>query len=151
MDRTEALRQLRETPWTAPDGSEKYTIGCFEPADAAGIARLFYVIYGEGYPIDTYYIPERLIEENERGNTRSVVARTASGDVVAHGAFYRSSPPNPNLYEYGLGMKLPAYRSSMAFARVSQAAMKLVGTDNIDGILAKGFATTSSRRNSLRY
>jgi hypothetical protein len=138
MDRNEALRQLRETPWTAPDVSEKYTIGYFEPADAAGIARLFYVVYGEGYPIDTYYIPARLIEENERGNIRSVVARTASGDVVAHGAFYRSSPPNPNLYEYGLGMTLPSYRSSMVFARVTQAAMKLVGTDTIDGIFSEG-------------
>jgi hypothetical protein len=138
MDRIEALRQLRETPWTAPDGTEKYTIGYFEPADAAGIARLFYAVYGEGYPIDTYYIPERLIEENARGTLRSVVARTDSGDVVAHGAFYRSSPPNPNLYEYGLGMTLPSFRSSMVFARVSQAAMKLVGTDNIDGIFSEG-------------
>jgi hypothetical protein len=138
MDRNEALRQLRETPWTAPDGSEKYTVGYFDPADAAGVARLSYTVYGEGYPVDTYYIPEQLIEENARGAVRSVVARTASGDVVAHGALYRSSPPNPNLYEYGLGMTLPSFRSSMVFARVTQAAMKLVGTDNIDGIFSEG-------------
>jgi len=138
MDRVEALRQLRETPWTAPDGSEKYTVGYFEPTAAAGIARLSYTVYGEGYPVDTYYIPERLIEENERGNIRSVVARTASSDVVAHGALYRSSPPNPNLYEYGLAMTLPSFRASMVFARVTQAAMKLVGTDNIDGIFSEG-------------
>lgn len=138
MDRNEALRQLRETPWTAPDGSEKYTVGYFEPAAAAGIARLSYTVYGEGYPVDTYYIPEQLIEENARGAIRSVVARTASGDVVAHGALYRSSPPNPNLYEYGLAMTLQSYRASMVFARVTQAAMKLVGTDNIDGIFSEG-------------
>ena len=71
MDRKEALRLLRETPWTAPDGSEECSIGYFEPADAPRIARLFYAVYGEGYPVDTYYIPERLIEENARGAIRS--------------------------------------------------------------------------------
>ena len=138
MDRNEALRQLRETPWTSPDGTEKYTVGYFDPAAAAGVARLSYAVYGEGYPVDTYYIPERLIEENARGAIRSVVARAASGDVVAHGALYRSSPPNPNLYEYGLAMTLPSYRASMVFARVTQAAMKLVGTDGIDAIFSEG-------------
>ena len=138
MDRSVALRQLRETPWTAPDVSEKYTVGYFDPAAAAGVARLSYAVYGEGYPVDTYYIPERLIEENARGAIRSVVARTASGDVVAHGALYRSSPPNPNLYEYGLAMTLPSYRASMVFARVTQVAMKLVGTDGIDAIFSEG-------------
>ena len=138
MDRDEALRQLRETPWTAPDVSEKYTVGYFDPAAAAGVARLSYAVYGEGYPVDTYYIPERLIEENARGAIRSVVARTAAGDVVAHGALYRSSPPNPHLYEYGLAMTLPSYRASMVFARVTQVAMKLVGTDGIDAIFSEG-------------
>ncbi|MBS1227694.1 MAG: hypothetical protein H6R17_971 [Proteobacteria bacterium] len=137
MDRSEALRQLRTTPWTAPDGSEECTVGCFEPADAEGIARLFYAVYGEGYPVDTYYIPERLIDENARGAVRSAVARTASGDVVAHVAFYRSSPPNPKLYEYGLGLTLPSYRSSLVFSRACQAVLKLLGTDDIDGIFGE--------------
>ena len=137
MDRIEALRQLRETPWTAPDGSEKYTVGYFEQTDAPGIARLSYTVYGEGYPVDTYYIPERLIEENARGAIRSVVARTGSGDVAAHIAFYRSSSPNPKLYEYGLGMTLPSYRSSLVFSRVCQAVMKLLGSDAIDGIFGE--------------
>ena len=137
MDRNEALRQLRETPWTGPDGTQEYTIASFDPADAAGIARLFYAVYGEGYPVDTYYIPQRLIEENHRGTIHSAVARTASGDVVAHIAFYRSSPPNPNLYEYGLGMTLPSYRSSPVFSRVWQLALKLVGTGGIDGFYSE--------------
>ena len=137
MDRDEALRQLRATPWTAPDGSEECTVGCFDPADAPRIARLFYAVYGDGYPVDAYYIPERLIEENERGNIRSAVARTASGDVVAHVAFYRSSSPNPKLYEYGLGLTLPSYRSSLIFSRACQAVLKLLGTDDIDGIFGE--------------
>jgi len=132
MERTEALRHLALDRRTVPEG-EEYTAGYFEPTDGPGVARLFYAVYGDGYPIDTYYIPERLAEENRRGTIRSVVARTASGDVVSHVAFYRSSPPNPNLFEYGVGLTLPSYRPSMAFFRVTQLLMKLVGHDGIDG------------------
>ena len=137
IDRNAAIRRLRETPWVAPDGSEECSAGYFEPADAAGVARLFYTVYGEGYPVDTCYLPERLIEENRSGAMHSVVARTDSGEVVAHVALYRSSPRNPQLYEYGLGLTLPAYRSSLVFSRVCQAAMKLVGSDAIDGFFCE--------------
>jgi hypothetical protein len=133
MDRVEALKILALDQRAVPEGQE-YTIGYFEPSDGPGVARLFYSVYGEGYPIDTYYIPERLAEEHRLGNIHSVVARTAAGDVVSQIAFYRSSSPNPNLYEYGLGLTLPAYRSTMAFFRSTQLIMKLVGTDGINGI-----------------
>jgi hypothetical protein len=136
MNKAEALRRLTREHWTVPAGQE-YTAGYFEPSDAIGIARLFFAIYGEGYPIDTYYIPERLVEENRLGNLRSVVARTAGGDVVSHVAFYRSSPPNAHLYEYGLGLTLPSYRSTMAFFRTTQLVMKLLGTDGIDGFFGE--------------
>lgn len=132
MDRIEALRLLALDRRTVPEG-ENYTAAYFEPSDGPGVARLFYAVYGDGYPIDTYYIPERLAEENRLGNIRSVVARTDSGHVVAHVALYRSSPPNPHLYEYGVGLTLPSYRSTMAFFRTTQLMMQLVGTDGIDG------------------
>ena len=137
MDRNAALRRLRETHWVAPDGSAECVAGYFADDDAEGIARLFYDVYGEGYPVDTCYIPERLIEENRHGAMHSVVARSAAGEIVAHVALYRSSPRNPHLYEYGLGLTLPSYRSSIAFARVCQAAMKLVGGDAIDGFFCE--------------
>lgn len=136
MDRSEALRLLALDRRVVPEG-EAVTAGYFEPSDGPGVARLFYAVYGDGYPIDTYYIPERLAEENRRGTIRSAVARTASGNVVAHVAFYRSSPPNPNLYEYGVGLSLPAYRTSTAFFRTTQLIMKLVGSDGIDGFFGE--------------
>lgn len=132
MDRIEAIRLLALDRRTVPEG-ENYTAAYFEPSDGPGVARLFYAVYGEGYPIDTYYIPERLAEENRLGNIRSVMARTDSGHVVAHVALYRSSSPNPHLYEYGVGLTLPSYRSTMAFFRTTQLMMQLVGTDGIDG------------------
>ena len=136
MDREEALKILALERRACPEG-EEYTAGYFEPSDGPGIARLFYAIYGDGYPIDTFYIPERLAAENRLGNIRSVVARTASGDVVCHVAFYRSSAPNPNLYEIGLGLTLPAYRSSFAFARCNNMLLALLGTNGIDGFFGE--------------
>ncbi len=136
MDRKEALQLLASTPHVVPEG-EAYAAHFFEPSDGTGVARLFYAVYGDGYPIDTYYIPERLAEENRRGTIRSTVARTVSGEVVAHAALYRSSPPNPRLYEYGVGLTLPSYRSTMAFFRATQLLMRLVGKDGIDGIFGE--------------
>ena len=52
MDRNAALRRLRETQWVAPDGSAECVAGYFADDDAEGIARLFYAVYGEGYPVD---------------------------------------------------------------------------------------------------
>lgn len=136
MERKEALQRLASEQHAVPEG-EAYTAHYFEPVDGPGVARLFYAVYGDGYPIDTYYIPERLAEENRQGRIRSAVARTVSGEVVAHAAFYRSSPPNPRLYEYGVGLTLPSYRSTMAFFRTNQLLMHLVGKDGIDGIFGE--------------
>lgn len=132
MDRNEALRQLATQQRQVPEG-EEYTVDFFRPEDGPAVARLFYAVYGDAYPIDTYYIPERLIEENRLGNIRSAVARTTTGNVVAHVALYRSSPPNQRLYECGVGLTLPHYRHGKAFFHLSQLIMQLVGTEGIDG------------------
>ena len=40
-------------------------VDLFLSPDAAGVTRLFQAVYGDGrYPIKTFLIPERLIEEN---------------------------------------------------------------------------------------
>ena len=132
MDRNEALQILRSDQHVVAEG-QAFVVDRFVPDDAKGIVRLFYAVYGDGYPIDTFYIPERLIEENACGNIRSVVARTERGDVVSHVALYRSSPPNPQLYEYGLGLTLPSYRSTLAFARITQRLTSILGEGDIKG------------------
>lgn len=132
MNKKEALEFLINERYVVPEGLD-IEAGYFKPADALGIARLFYEVYGDAYPIDTYYIPDRIIEENECGNIRSIVARTSGGDVVSHNALYRSSSPNPNLYEAGLAMTLPSYRSTRAFLDLVPLTNALVGHDGIDG------------------
>jgi len=131
--REEAIKRLREDSCPLPAG-EPFTVDFYRPEDGYGVARLMYSVYGDGYPIDTYYIPEQLTEENRAGRIRSVVARTDSGQVVCHEAFYRSSSPNPELYEMGLGLTLPAYRGSLAFARCTNLLISLVENGTIKAI-----------------
>ena len=135
-EREAAIKQLIEETIQCPEG-ESFTVDFYKPSDGAGVASLFYAVYGDGYPIDTIYIPERLTAENLAGRIRSVVARTGSGHVVSHIALYRSSPPNPNLYEYGLGLTLPAYRRTLAFAGGNKLLMSLLGSNGIDAIFGE--------------
>lgn len=133
MERSEAIRRLAADQRVVEDGQE-VVADDFTPADAYGVTRLFYAVYGDAYPIDTFYLPERLIEENRCGNIRSAVTRTASGDIVSHMALYRSSAPSPHLFEYGLGLTLPSYRSTRATFLANQKVLALVGKGDIHGI-----------------
>jgi len=99
---------------------QEFTVDRFRPEDARGIAHLFFSEYGAGYPVETYYFPERIIEENRNGNLYSVMARTPRGDIVGHMALYRSSPPYPKLYEIGQGIVLPSYRTTFAAYKINR-------------------------------
>lgn len=92
------------------DPGQTYVIDDFRPEDAAGVASLFLSIYGDSYPLETYYDPQRIAAENASGAIHSVVARTPKGDIVGHGALFRSSPPNARLYEVGQYIILKPYR-----------------------------------------
>ena len=71
---------------------QEIEIDFFRIEDAPGIARLFREVYGEAYPIRTYYLPNQLIEENAAGHILSSVVRTAAGEVVAHNALVLMDP-----------------------------------------------------------
>ncbi|HMM38626.1 MULTISPECIES: acyl carrier protein [Desulfovibrio] len=108
MDRKEAVARLAALPPVEPD--QEYAIDHFRPEDALGVGRLYYEIYGDAYPVDTPYIPERFIEETAKGHILCVVARTPSGDILGASSVYRSSSPNPGCYEIGQTLILRAYR-----------------------------------------
>jgi len=98
-----------------PEGSP-YAIDMLRPEDAPGVARLFHIIYGDKYPVVDYYVPERLVALNRQRQVLTVVARLPTGEIAGQGAFYRSSPPNPGVYEQGQLLVDPQYRqTSMAF------------------------------------
>ncbi len=99
---------------------EAYVLDRMQPRDALGVARLFHAIYDDKYPVADYYVPERLVALNRDKAVVTVVARLASGGIAGHGAFYRSSPPNPAVYEVGQVLVAPEYRqTSMAFRILS--------------------------------
>ena len=92
-------------------------IDFFRTEDAPGIARLFRQVYGEEYPIRTYYLPDRLIEENAAGRIISCVARTPAGEVVGHNALVLLDPAM-HLYENAAGAVLPDFRGQAVFLRL---------------------------------
>ncbi len=113
MNKEEATRRLRQEDHRVKPG-QNFEVRRMQPEDAWGVARCFYAVYGEHYPFDLYYIPEKLVEANRTGDVHSVVARTESGDIVACAALYRSSAPSPKVLEAGQAIVLPDYRSTFA-------------------------------------
>ncbi len=80
---------------------QEWQIDFFRPEDAPGVVSLYRSVYGEDYPVKTVYDPDHLCKERERGDVYRVIARSPADEVIGHIAFYRSSPPNRRLYEYG--------------------------------------------------
>ena len=107
---------MSETP--GPDtGTQPIEIDFFRAEDAPGIAGLFREVYGEGYPIRTYYLPDQLIEENAAGRIISSVARTPAGQVVGHDALILLDPVD-RVYENAAGAVLSAFRGYRIFPRL---------------------------------
>ncbi|MGO8944311.1 MAG: hypothetical protein ACLQJ7_11645 [Syntrophobacteraceae bacterium] len=98
-------------------GTLPIEIDYFRNEDAPGIARLIREVYGEGYPIRTYYLPDQLIQENAAGHIISSVARTPTGEVVGHDALVLLDPAN-HIYENAAGAVLPAFRGYRIFPRL---------------------------------
>jgi hypothetical protein len=126
---------MSETP--ASDATrQEIELDFFRTEDAAGIVRLFRQVYGEGYPIRTYYLPDQLIEENAAGRIISCVARTASGEVVGHDALVLLDPA-ARLYENAAGAVLPSFRGQSIFPRLFRYtivnASKRSGVEGIIG------------------
>jgi len=125
MNKQEAVAKLKTESLEVEPGRE-FEVRRIEPEDAWGVARCFYVAYGEHYPFDTYYIPDKLIDENRKGNIISVVARTGSGDIVGCCALYRSSAYFSGVYEIGQAIVVPEYRFTFAALCMQEFLMELL-------------------------
>lgn len=118
MDKAAGLALIRAGRCDIAPG-RRYEVDFFRPDDALGVARLFEAIYGDKYPVDDYYIPERIAAGNASGDIITMLARTDTGDVVGQTAFTRTSSPNPHLYEAGQMIVLPAYRHGQVAPRLT--------------------------------
>jgi len=110
-DKAYYLERFRREPLTVAPGQD-FTVRPFQPGDELGIARLYHAVYGEEYPFEQYYIPERILRLNLDHDLCSVVSRATDGSIVGHWALFRSSPPYPRLMEVGQGLVLSNYRKS---------------------------------------
>lgn len=102
---------------TSETERQEIEIDFFRIEDAPGITRLFRQVYGEGYPIGTYYNPDQLVEENASGHLISCVARTSAGEVVGHNALVLLDPVT-HLYENAAGAVLSTFRGQAIFPRL---------------------------------
>lgn len=154
MDKAQALAGILERRTPVVEG-QKYSVRRFEPGDAWGVARLFYEVYGEDYPIADAYIPERIVTAHAEGRQRTVLAVAADGTVIGQAAFFRSSPPNPSMYEYGQMLLLREYRHGMVAARMHQfATAHLAGQDGVVAMFGEAVCNhlvTQKMSVSMRY
>lgn len=107
--RKECLDWLRANPWTIEPGQD-VKIAPFRPEDAEGVARLYFAVYGENFPLDYVYDPDSIAAANTGPDLCQYVARTPSGDVVAVSALFRAAPFEGIMESGGL-MVLPEYRN----------------------------------------
>ncbi len=93
-------------------------VDLLRPEDAAGVAELFRLVYGDGYPVRDYYDPQALIAANQAGRIISSVARTPEGRVVGHNALF-NHVPHPHTHESGAGLVHPDFRAGDLFGRMT--------------------------------
>jgi hypothetical protein len=116
--REECLAALRTAPHII-EPNQKYTVDDFQPGDAPGIARLYYEVYGEIFPIDSVYDPEELVRLNAGNEQHQVVGRTDKGDIIGLYAIFRN-PPGRHIMEAGSWIVHPAYRRSSLAMRMAE-------------------------------
>lgn len=135
--RKEALEILATSAQIVHPGL-KFKIDYFKPEDAWGIVQCCYSVYGGGYPVDTYYIPDQLIDQTRKGNIHGVVARAAGGEVIGFGALYRSTPPFKRIYEAGQFIVRKEYRNTRAAFEINEfLTKKLPGEIGLDAFFGE--------------
>ncbi|WP_353115464.1 GNAT family N-acetyltransferase [Nitratidesulfovibrio sp.] len=97
-------------------------VGLFRPEDGEGVALLYYAIYGENFPLDYVYDPDRVRAANAARDLYQYVGRTPGGEVVGISALFPAAP-NPAILETGGLMILPSYRGGMLAMRLGKATL----------------------------
>lgn len=117
--------------------NQEVIIDAFKPEYAEGIVKCFKEIYGDGYPIDTYYKPEKLIEKNKAQKVISAVARTINGDIVGHAALINSNPCNLKMYETAAGVVIREYRNRKLLTRMVKKNLEMGIERGVEGVYSE--------------
>lgn len=108
---------------------QEWRINLFRPEDAVGVVALYRAVYGEDYPVKNVYDPSQLIREQATGDVFRVIAHSLADEVIGHIAFYRSSPPNRQLYEYGQMMIRFDWRNTALAFELGDFAIDVVARE----------------------
>ncbi|TQV83864.1 GNAT family N-acetyltransferase [Denitrobaculum tricleocarpae] len=100
-----------------------YIIAGFRESDAGAIVQLFREAYGDNYLKASIYDPETFIAGNRSQQLISVVARTASGEVVGHVGLSRCAP-SPKVLEIGQAVVGGNHRSGGLLAAMMSIAIE---------------------------
>lgn len=118
IDRAACLAALRSERYEI-EPSQKFQVDDFQPEDAQGVARLYYAVYGDTFPIDYVYDPAELVNLNTGLDLHQVVGRTENGDIVGLYALFRN-PPGRHIMEGGSWIVHPSYRNTTLAARMAR-------------------------------
>ncbi|KAF5046774.1 hypothetical protein DSECCO2_467280 [anaerobic digester metagenome] len=119
--RQECLDWLRANPRAIEPGQD-VKVAPFRPEDAEGVARLYFAVYGDNFPLDYVYDPASIAAANAGPDLYQYVARTPSGDVVGVSALFRAAPFEGIMESGGL-MVLPGYRSGFLAVNLTAATI----------------------------
>ncbi len=90
----------------APD--QNYTIRLLQPEDGIRVGQCIYRTYGNTYPNEDLYYPERIAQQNQSGELISAVALDEQNEIVGHYALER--PGKGNIAESGQAVVIPTHR-----------------------------------------
>ncbi|ADU63923.1 MAG: hypothetical protein KUA35_05940 [Pseudodesulfovibrio sp.] len=116
--RKDNLAQLCEEGYVVEPG-QKFVVDDFRPGDALGVARLYYRVYGDMFPIDHVYDPQELARINAGDDLYQAVGRTDKGDIVGLYALFRN-PPGRKIMEAGSWIVHPDYRTTSLGLRLAR-------------------------------
>jgi len=103
------MNKITPTQYTAPNKAI-FEIDLFRPSDATGVVQLFQSVYGDQYPIKTFYNPDLLGQANLSAQIVTTVVRNSAGNVVSVHNLFRSAPYE-KIYEWGAGLVHKDYRN----------------------------------------
>lgn len=117
---------------------QSYRVDTLKAEDAKKVARCFLSSFGPDYAFKMYFDPDYLLEADRTGAIRVAVARTEKGDIVGSGVLYRSSAPNPKVFELGRYVVLPNYRNSDVALNIQNFVVdKLLSDMDIDQVFGE--------------
>ena len=118
-DISEQLSKEELTPYEAeaPLAPEQnYTIRRLQPDDGIRVSQCIYRTYGNTYPNEDLYYPERIIQQNDSGELISAVALDEQNQIVGHYALER--PGLGVTAESGQAIVIPTHRGRKLMERM---------------------------------